>query len=328
MSVDITKKGAIRLGRHVACDAHDKARPIRVVTHAHSDHMIGLPESARECDAILATEQTIRLIKILKGKRSLGGKEKPLKYGEPLNYRNNRITLFPTDHILGSAQVLVETEGGGRTLYTSDFRFSKTPVVGCDVLVIDSTYGNPKNVRPFEDEVEQMFVLLVEHGLRYGPVYIFGYHGKIQEAMRIIHEAHVDAPLIAPRNIMNVCGVYRDFGEDLGKLICSLSDEGREITRSRQPYVAFYHVGARRYVRKDAMKLYLIGWEFLAPYRQIGDFEYIVALSDHSDFDGLIQYVRESGPKLVITDDYRVGDAVRLAREIESRVGIRAIPMP
>jgi hypothetical protein len=38
--------------------------------------------------------------------------------------------------------------------------------------------------------------------------------------------------------------------------------------------------------------------------------------------------VKESNPKLVITDDYRVGDAKILAREITKRLGIKAKAMP
>jgi len=38
--------------------------------------------------------------------------------------------------------------------------------------------------------------------------------------------------------------------------------------------------------------------------------------------------VRESKPKLVITDNYRVGDAKVLAREITKRLGIEAKAMP
>jgi hypothetical protein len=38
--------------------------------------------------------------------------------------------------------------------------------------------------------------------------------------------------------------------------------------------------------------------------------------------------VKESKPKLVITDDYRVGDAKLLAKEITKRLGIKAKALP
>jgi putative mRNA 3-end processing factor len=69
------------------------------------------------------------------------------------------------------------------------------------------------------------------------------------------------------------------------------------------------------------------GWEFHTPCRQIGEREHLVALSDHSDFDGLIEYVKRSRAKQVITDNYRSnGDA--LAKEIRKRLGVCAVAMP
>jgi predicted metal-dependent RNase len=50
-------------------------------------------------------------------------------------------------------------------------------------------------------------------------------------------------------------------------------------------------------------------------------------LSDHSDFDGLIEYVRRAKPKRVITDNYR-SSGEQLAREINRRLGIQATAMP
>jgi len=54
----------------------------------------------------------------------------------------------------------------------------------------------------------------------------------------------------------------------------------------------------------------------------------VVAFSDHSDFDGLMAYVRRSKPKLVITDNFRVSHAGTLAKEIRKRFGIPAFALP
>jgi putative mRNA 3-end processing factor len=70
------------------------------------------------------------------------------------------------------------------------------------------------------------------------------------------------------------------------------------------------------------------GWEFSFPRRQVAPNEHVVALSDHADFKELLEYVRESKPKLVITDNYRVGGAKALAHEIEKRLAIPAKALP
>jgi putative mRNA 3-end processing factor len=75
-------------------------------------------------------------------------------------------------------------------------------------------------------------------------------------------------------------------------------------------------------------RIYVSGWEFDSPTRETADKEYIVALSDHSDFDGLMEYVRRSKPELAITDNFRVGHAETLAKEIRKRFGISAVALP
>ena len=64
---DVTSLGAVLLGQHVACDAYDESRPIRVVTHAHADHMVGLGKSLKNCEVTIMTPATKDMIDALKG---------------------------------------------------------------------------------------------------------------------------------------------------------------------------------------------------------------------------------------------------------------------
>ena len=76
------------------------------------------------------------------------------------------------------------------------------------------------------------------------------------------------------------------------------------------------------------MRIYASGWQFVKPCQKIGEGEYRVALSGHSDFNELLRYVEKCRPKMVITDNHRFGDAFALAREIERRLNIPAKPVP
>jgi len=329
LKASINEKGAVLLGRRVACDSFDPTRPLRVVTHVHHDHLTGLQQSLRNCEGVVMTPATRDLLEVLRGPSSLmQGNVKTLAYGETLPIENERLTLCRADHILGAAQVLVEDDEGTRCVYTGDFRLSHTPIIEADVLVIEATYGNPFQVRPFERIVENTLVSLVEAGLKQGPVYVFGYHGKLQEVMQILHSNEVKAPFVVPEKVFQVSKICERHGMRLGKYLLSSDDEAEAIIEKNEPHVAFHHVNSRRYVGKEAFRISVSGWEFNSPKRQIADNEHIVALSDHADFNGLLRYVKESKPKLVITDDYRVGDAKVLAREITKRLGIKAKPMP
>jgi len=325
----VTERGAVLLGKHVACDGFDEVRPLRVVTHAHSDHMLGLRQSLMHCEDVVMTRATKDLIDVLMGPLFLmTGNAKPLDYDESFAVEDETLTLRYADHILGAAQALVEDVEGTRILYTSDFRLRDTPVVEADVLVIESTYGNPNLVRRLEGNVEDLFVSLVEKGLKKGPVYVFGYHGKLQETMQILHEAKVKAPFVVPEKVFHVSKICERYGMRLGRFLLSSSDEGLAVLQKAGSFVAFYHMGSKGHVGEDGFQVCVSGWDFSSACRQVGENEYILALSDHSDFNGLLQYVKESKPKFVITDNYRVGDAEVLAKEIYTRLGIEARAFP
>ncbi|MEM3623611.1 MAG: MBL fold metallo-hydrolase [Candidatus Bathyarchaeia archaeon] len=325
----ITPRGAVLLGNYVACDAFDETKPLRVVTHAHADHLIGLHQSLRTCEKVLMTRATKDLIDVMRGPLFLmGGFVEALDYGKTLRYEDEAITFFHADHILGAAQVLVEDAEGARIVYTGDFRINKTPVLEADVLVMEATYGSPSCRRSFDKNVEDLLVSLVEEGLRHGAVYVFGYHGKLQEVMEILHEAGVKAPFVAPERVLHVSRICQQHGMRIGRLLLSEEREARELLEKNQPCVAFYHMNARSKFGKDVFRVYVSGWEFGVPCREISDKEYVVALSDHSDFDGLMEYVRRSKPKFVVADNFRVGYAETLAREIRKRFGVGAVALP
>jgi putative mRNA 3-end processing factor len=250
-----------------------------------------------------------------------------LDYGKAIQYENERITLVKADHILGAAQVLVEEAGGIRIAYTGDFRIDGTPVVECDVLVVEATYGSPSCRRSFNVDVRELLVSMVEKRLRGGTVYVFGYHGKLQEVMQLLRNAEVSVPFVMPERVYQVTKVCEQHGMKLGCFSLSTDKEGHELLDSNLPCVAFYHMNTRQHVGLHNARICVSGWEFHSPCRQIGDREHLVALSDHSDFDGLIEYVKRSKAKHVITDNYRSNGAV-LAKEIRKRLGVSAVAMP
>jgi putative mRNA 3-end processing factor len=325
----VTQRGAILLGDSVACDAFDETRPLRVVTHAHADHLVGLKQSLKNCEKVLMTAATRDLIDVLNGSFALTkGPVETLDYEKGIQYGDERVTLVKADHILGAAQVLVEDASDNRVAYTGDFRLDGTPVLDCDTLVVEATYGNPSCRRPFKLDVRGLLVSMVEKRLRDGTVYVFGFHGKLQEVMQILHDADVSVPFVMPERILRVSKVCERHGMQLGCLTLSTAKEGKELLDGNLPCVAFYHMNSRGNVGLDSYRICVSGWEFHSPCRQIGDKEHLIALSDHSDFDDLIEYVRRSKPKHVVTDNYRISHGETLAKEIRKRLGIPAVAMP
>ncbi len=324
----VTKTGAVLLGDSVACDAFDGSRPLRIVTHAHADHLGGLRKSLKCCEKVLMTPATRDLAETLNDNLKL--KNAPietLEYNKPIQYGDEKITLLKADHILGASQVLVEDAGGIRIAYSGDFRLENTPVVECDVLVVEATYGTPSCRRNFDVDIRELLVSMIERRLRGGTVYVFGFHGKLQEVMQLLRKADVEVPFVMPDRVYEVSKVCEKHGMNLGCLSLSTDKEGNELLDGNLPCVAFYQMNSRQHVGLRNARICVSGWEFHTPCRQIGEREHLVALSDHSDFDGLIEYVKQSKAKQVITDNYRSQGAV-LAGEIIKRLGVSAVAMP
>jgi len=146
--------------------------------------------------------------------------------------------------------------------------------------------------------------------------------------MQILHERNVKAPFVVPERVFHISRVCELHGMRLGRLILAEESEAKELQERNSPYIAFYHMGSRAKFSQGVFRVYVSGWEFDSPCREITDKEYIIALSDHSDFDGLMEYARRSKPKLAITDNFRIGYAETLAKEIHKRFGIPAIALP
>jgi putative mRNA 3-end processing factor len=291
---------------------------------------MGLKSSLQSCEKVLMTAATRDLVRVMNGSDMLvDGSVETVEYGEAVEYGDERVTLVKADHILGAAQVVVEDSAGCRVAYTGDFRVDGTPPVrDCDVMVVEATYGSPECRRAFGLDVEELLVRMVEQRLRDGAVYVFGYHGKLQEVMQILRCADVSVPFVMPERVFRVSKVCEAHGMRLGGLTLSTDGEGRELLDGDLPCVAFYHMNARGSIGLRSARICVSGWEFHSPCRQIGDREHLVALSDHSDFDGLIEYVRRSKPRRVVTDNFRVSHGATLAREIGKRLGIPAVAMP
>lgn len=319
----IADNGAVLLGRSLTCDAHYR-RPVRLVSHAHADHLQHLAASLRECREVLATPLTRDFLGVLQGSRR-AHRLRALAYGELFAWEDERLTLFPAGHIAGSAQALLETREGIRIAYTGDVKSPPAEVLRVDLLVIEATYGRPEHIRPFRGEVEERLIELAHDLLKQGPVTILGYHGKLQEAVGILARGGFQEPVVAPRKIFALLELCGRHGLPLARFHEKDSPEGQAACQGR--HIALQHLAARSRVEGNS-RIILSGWQFDAPVRRIAGDTWQVALSDHADFDELLEYVRSSGARRVIVDGFRCQDAPLFAQEVERRLGIRALAMP
>lgn len=290
--------GVHLLGTEVFIDSR-RSRERGIVTHAHADHVapherwIASPATAALC-----------------ARRWNARDVEPHPFYEPWEEGGVRITLLPAGHILGSAMVLLE-RAGTRVLYTGDFRLraGATPEpcapVAADVLVMECTYGDPRYRFPDRREETDRLCEFVTRALKSGatPVLMAYSLGKAQEAAMLLGARGFDAWL--PAEAYAMVEVYRAFGIELprcrryeapaegeawsraapiedGVLIVPPGSAGRAIARRFRP-------------RRTAI---LSGWA-LDPWRSYADAAF--AISDHADFDELIELVDRVRPRKVHT---------------------------
>lgn len=297
-------RGGLHLpGWRLWLDAHDAvgAGEAVVVTHAHSDH------TAAHAEVIL-TEPTRRLMQA-----RLGGSrvEHVLGYGERVDLgsarfgggRDGHLTLLAAGHVLGSAMVRLEGEGGS-LLYTGDFKLrtglSSEPCQPCaaDVLVMETTFGRPRYAFPPTASVLAGIQRFCREAIDNDEVPILlGYSlGKAQELLSGLGEAGLPVMLAEP-----VARLTRIYGE-LGLLF----PEHRTLdVRSAAGHVVIAPPGAglaslRRRIGPSRVAV-LTGWAMDpgCPFRYQADAAF--PLSDHADYPDLLELVRRVRPRTVYT---------------------------
>ncbi|UXD21217.1 hypothetical protein IPA_01430 [Ignicoccus pacificus DSM 13166] len=325
----VTKGGGILLGRSVVADGFWPRRKARIVTHAHSDHTIDISKSMSAQGYIAATPVTFTMMKYL-GHSVPRAKRKEVEPGSCFKIDDERICFIRAEHIPGSVQVLVENENGFRVLYTGDFKNpgSGTPIVeDLDVLIVDATYGDPRYVRPSEAEVEEALVDIIEQALSRGePVKIYAYYGKIQEVMQLLRRYGIDVPFLASGKIFWMSKALEAHGYCFGDLYNLSSQEGKEILKG--DHIHFVHFNRFSKDRDgNYVRIKLDGWLANKAFQKIGRKDWIVAFSDHADYNGTMRYVMESKAKIVIVDGYRSSFAKAFASKLRVR-GVHAFAMP
>lgn len=288
-----------------------RRQPVSVVSHAHADHW------ARH-DRLIGTAATLALIKL----RWPSASGLALAYGQPLDGDGYRLTLFPAGHCLGSAQVLIEVERTGeRILYTGDFKLrlnctaESAPIISCDTLIMDATYGHPRYRFPPSEEVIAQLCEAIDSCLSQDviPVVLAYAVGKAQEVLKILLGRGYR--VITHRQVYRGARVYEALGVQfgLGYECYGESDLGGGVlifpTSASGDERALLLAGRRvRTVR-------LTGWAIDAWRSSWWGDGLAFPFSDHADFGDLLTYAKESAASRIFT----VGGYPQAARELRGR---------
>ena len=295
-------------------DPHRAQRgPERVlVSHAHSDHT----GAHRE---VILTAATARLMQA-----RLGGRRRPvehlLTFGEAQSFEGPagafRVTLLPAGHVLGSAMAWVEA-GGERLLYTGDFKLrpshsceaaSLAGVASCDLLIMETTFGLPKYRFPPADQVTAAIVEFCREALQADqtPLLLAYSLGKSQETLGRL--AGAGLPLRLHRQVATMTRIYEEFGRTFPAYDVDSGEAAKGRVLIAPPGGTRPSGGVRTAI--------LTGWAMDPATRFRSRTDAAIPLSDHADFDELLQLVEAVRPRRVFTVH---GFAVEFALELRRR---------
>jgi Cft2 family RNA processing exonuclease len=205
------------------------------------------------------------------------------------------------------------TRPEGSLLYTGDFKLRESLTVElarpprADVLVMESTYGQPLFRFPPWKSVAAQLVDLVEGAFRAGrqPI-VLGYSlGKAQETTRLLTDAGF--PVTLHGAVHSMAEIHRRLGIELGTYRRYAFEDfhGPKALdlRERGVLVAPPNCARAGFCTRfeNPCRIVMTGWAILknAVYRY--GVEHALPLSDHADFDELMELIERVQPKKIFS---------------------------
>ena len=273
----------------------DPTRPVdkAVITHGHSDH------ARPGHGAVLATRETLDLMRLRYGE-NFAGTTQVAKPGETMKLGAATVTFHPAGHVLGSAQVAVESKGC-RIVASGDYKDVADPtcapfeLVPCDVFITEATFGLPV----FRHGDPQGEIARLLHSVSVFPerAHLVGAYslGKAQRMIALIRQGGYDRPIYLHGAMEKITHYYVSRGIDLGELRPVRGTDKAELAGAIAlcPPSSLQDLWARRF--PDPVPCFASGWmRVRARARQRG-VELPLVISDHADWDGLTKTIAATG---------------------------------
>lgn len=267
-----------------------RRQPRGFISHAHNDHL------ARH-ELAFCTPATAAIYQHRLGPQRV----REMAYRQPLEWGGLRITVFPAGHMLGSAMLLVEGDEGS-LLYTGDYKLGESATAEraelprADVLVMESTFGDPAYRLPPRSETIARLVEIVQQTLADGktPVIRAYVVGKAQEVTAILTSAGI--PVVQHPLIYAASQVYEACGCSLGDVAC--------YSRSPPPGAAVIVPPIQQKAEKltgiaQPITISVTGWAQSPRSRGAWRTDHALPLSDHADFDELLATIDQVQPRVI-----------------------------
>lgn len=300
----------------------DPWRPVDIalITHAHSDH-------ARSGSShYIATQISAGILqKRLGAEIQLQGVE----YGEKLKLGNTWVSFHAAGHVLGSAQIRVEYQDEVWAIsgdYKRCFDPSCAPfeVVPCDVFITEATFGLPIYTWQSGAIIAQQIYDWWQSDLE-RPSLLFCYaFGKSQRVLSELQKL-TDKPIYVHGAVQILTEIYRAVGVPMLPTIST-----SELPRGHKfkgelvlaPPSAHRSSWMKRFAQPQTA--FASGWMAVRGARRRRGYERGFVLSDHADWQGLVNTILQTGAKQVYVTH---GQSDVLSRYMSETYGLNALPL-
>jgi putative mRNA 3-end processing factor len=261
------------------------------VSHAHMDHLHNQDEG------ILLTSKLTSEIAKLRGYHIDN-------FVEELD----NFSMIDSGHILGARGLLF----GDEVFYTGDIctrdrgflKGAKVPK--CKTLITECTFGRPEFIfSRIEEIVKKVNGIISEMYSKGMPVILHGYElGKAQTLSNLF--GHWD-PLYYHDSVKRINDLHRNFDIDLKDVLGHTEAEKKGLLE-KKPWVmiAPSMSGKSQFVnymksKYGAITIGFSGWAQSTRYSFAKQHDYSIALSDHCDYNDLIELVKKTNPEKILT---------------------------
>ena len=290
-----------------------------VITHAHGDH--ARPGSA----AYLCASASAALLR-----RRFGADAviESVPYGEPLTIGDVRISFHPAGHVLGSAQVRIESSAGVWVV-AGDYKRAADPTcapfepVRCDTFITESTFGLPiyrwDRTEAIIDDIAAWWNANRDGG-RTSVLFCY----TIGKAQRLLAELMrvTDRTVYVHGMMLGMIDAYRESGVAMLPVtpVIEQARGRRSAAASFEGELVLAPLSARGtpWMRRlgDISDGFASGLMRVRGVRRQRGFDRGFVLSDHADWPALLRTIAETGATRVLATH---GHAEPLARYLGER---------
>ena len=263
---------------------------INFISHAHSDHL-----PSKNGGHILSSVETNEIANIRGFKM------------ENIVHEMDNFSLIDSGHILGAKGLLFDDIFYKGDICTRDRAFLKASIIPkCKTLITECTFGLPEFVFPKINEIKSQVNKIISELYSKGkPVILLGYQlGKAQTLSSLFGHWK---PLYYHDSVKKMNDLHKKLGVNLEDGIGHTEAEANGLL-DKKPWIMVAPMMSQKnqFIKHmkekyGAITIGFSGWAKSTRFAFGRRSDYSIPLSDHCDFNELVELVRKTGAEKVYT---------------------------